>query len=71
MPTVAVPLEDIPTDPRDDPDLTALPGDRFSGLQLMCLMHVGFKRVEPSADPRTGLDEAYARALAMYRARDE
>jgi hypothetical protein len=47
--------------------LQALPNERFSGLQLMCLMHVGLKRVEPSLDPETGLDDAYSRALSLYQ----
>jgi len=47
--------------------LRSLPGERFSGLQLMCLMHVGFKRADPTMDPGTGLDDAYRQALDLYR----
>ena len=46
--------------------LQSLPREQFSGLQLMCIMHVGFKRVDPSVDPGTGLDDAYSRALEMH-----
>lgn len=50
--------------------LPSLPGERFSGLQLMCLMHVGLKRANPAADPKTGLDDAYSRALNLFQAED-
>jgi tetratricopeptide (TPR) repeat protein len=46
--------------------LQSVPGEQFSGLQLMCMMHVGLKRVNPSIDPGTGLDDAYTQALALY-----
>ena len=47
--------------------LQSLPGEQFSGLQLMCMMHVGLRRVDPSVDPGTGLDDVYAQALSMHR----
>jgi len=47
--------------------LRSLPGESFSGLQLMCLMHVALKRVEPSADTGMPFDEAYATALSMHQ----
>lgn len=43
-----------------------LPGEQFSGLQLMCLMYVGFKKVEPDLNTRVPLDDAYRQALQMY-----
>jgi hypothetical protein len=49
--------------------LQSLPGEQFSGLQLMCLMHTGLKHVEPSADPGTGLDDAYSTAVMMHQAK--
>ena len=30
--------------------LSAYPGESFSGLQLMCLMYAGFKRIAPEQD---------------------
>jgi hypothetical protein len=47
--------------------LQSLAGERFSGLELMCLMHAGFKRINPALDPKTNLDDAYAKALAMHQ----
>lgn len=46
--------------------LRFLPGEQFSGLQLMCLMYVGFKKVDPAVDTGIRLDRAYQEALEMY-----
>jgi Flp pilus assembly protein TadD len=52
----------------NDPDrryaLKSLAGD-FSGLHLLCLMHVGIRQLDPKADTGTGLDKEYDLALAM------
>jgi len=47
--------------------LQSIPGERFSGLQLMCLMYVGFKRIDPSADLEMPLHGAYLTALKLFR----
>ena len=47
--------------------LRSLPDERFSGLHLMCLMYVGFKRVDPAVDVGMPLDDAYDTALAMHQ----
>jgi hypothetical protein len=46
--------------------LKSIPGEKFSGLQLLCLMYVGFQRIDPTLN--TGLDfkNAYDLALKMY-----
>jgi tetratricopeptide (TPR) repeat protein len=44
--------------------LKSLPGD-YSGLHLICLMHVGVRLFDPSTDPGTGLQREYELALAM------
>lgn len=44
--------------------LNSLSGD-FSGLNLLSLMHVGLKILEPSADPQSGLDDEFEAAKAM------
>lgn len=55
----------------NDPDrrygLKSLPGD-YSGLHLMCLMHVGFRLFDQRTDPGTGLQREYDLALAMHGA---
>lgn len=38
--------------------LETLPGD-FSGLQLLCMMHVGLKNLDPDADSGSGLEREY------------
>lgn len=52
----------------NDPDkrytLKSLPGD-FSGLQLLSMMHVGLKQIDPSLDTQSGLDAEYEAAKTM------
>ena len=47
--------------------LRSLPGEQFSGLQLMALMYVGFKQVDPSVDTGMPFEEAYRAALALHK----
>lgn len=44
--------------------LANLDGD-FSGLQLLSLMHTGFRLFDPNSDTGTGLDREYEAAVAM------
>ena len=52
----------------NDPDkrytLKSLDGD-FSGLQLLSMMHVGLKQIDPSLDTQSGLDAEYEAAKTM------
>ncbi len=54
--------------PTNDPDkrysLESLDGD-FSGLQLLSIMHVGLKSIDPSLDTQSGLDAEYDAARKM------
>lgn len=56
----------------NDPDqkyaLKSLPGN-FSGLHLLSLMYVAFKRVRPDADVGVDFSPEYAQALAMQKSR--
>jgi Tfp pilus assembly protein PilF len=49
--------------------IKSIPGEELSGLHLLCLMYVGFKKIEPDLD--TGLDFAddYKMALEAYNSR--
>ena len=49
--------------------LKSIPREQFTGLQLLCMMYVGFQKIEPTM--YTGLDfkEAYTLALDAYKAR--
>ena len=49
--------------------LKSLPGERFSGLQLMCLMFAGFKRFAPEVDGGLDLDAPFLQALVIYEKR--
>jgi hypothetical protein len=51
--------------------LKCLPDEEFSGLQLMCLMFAGFKRVAPDQDVGMDLDEPFLTALQMFNAKRE
>ena len=44
----------------------ALPGETFSGLEMMCLMHAGFKRLAPGEDTGMNLDEPFLTALELF-----
>ncbi|EWH01948.1 hypothetical protein [Halomonas sp. BC04] len=52
----------------NDPDkrytLKSLDGD-FSGMQLLSMMHVGLKSIDPSLDTQSGLDAEYEAAKTM------
>lgn len=53
-------------DPTKNYILKSIPDKEFTGLQLLCLMYVGFQKIEPTMD--TGLDfkEAFNQALIAY-----
>jgi len=46
-------------DPQETHVLRALPGRTFSALQLICIMYVGFKRIEPGMDIGVELSEEW------------
>lgn len=46
--------------------LRSLPGKKFSGLHLMCIMYAGFKRIAPEQDIGMDLNEPYVAALKLY-----
>ena len=46
-------------------ELESLDGD-FSGLELLCLMHVGLQQFQPGADSGSGLEKEYAAAVEMF-----
>jgi tetratricopeptide (TPR) repeat protein len=51
--------------------LRSIPDETFSGLQLMCLMHAGFKRFAPDMDTGMDLEEPWHQALALFHATDQ
>ena len=51
-------------DPEHRYTLNNIAGD-FSGLQLLCMMHVGLKGLDPNADSGSGLDQEYEMAKKL------
>ena len=49
-------------------EIKLLPGETFSGLNLLAMMHVGVRQFNKDADTGSGLDEEYKTALAMTAA---
>lgn len=47
-------------------NLRSLPGESFSGLQLMCLMHAGFQQIAPEHDTGMDLAEPFLTALSIF-----
>lgn len=47
--------------------LRSLPGESFSGLQLMCLMHAGFQQIAPEHDTGMDLGEPFLTALELFQ----
>ena len=52
-------------------ELKSLPGEKFSGLHLMCLMYAGFKRIAPDHDLQMELHEPFLTALEMFQHRPQ
>ena len=55
--------------PRKNTPFSAYPGESFSGLQLMCLMYAGFKRIAPEQDTGMDLNEPWITALELFNVR--
>lgn len=47
--------------------LKSLPDEEFSGLQLMCLMFAGFKRIAPDQDVGMDLNDPFLTALNLFQ----
>ena len=47
-------------------DATAYEDESFGGLHVMCLMYVGFQKVDPSVDLRLPLGDACREALDLF-----
>jgi tetratricopeptide (TPR) repeat protein len=56
--------------PDEKYQLRHMPG-RFSGLQLLCCMYVGFQRIEPQMDLGFDLSNEYAMAKKMFEAKQD
>lgn len=54
-------------DPERKYSLASIPDEKFSGLQMMCLMFAGFKRIAPEVDPGMDLHEPFLTALQLHQ----
>jgi hypothetical protein len=43
---------------------------QFTGLQLVCYMYVGFRKIDPSLDVGVPLSDEYALALKLFEGED-
>ncbi len=57
------------SDPEPKYTLRSLPGENFSGLQMMCLMFAGFKRIAPDRDTGLDLDAPFLTAVGLFNAK--
>jgi len=53
--------------PENKYQLKNIPGEAMSGLQLMCIMYVGFKQLDPEVDPEMDLEDEYQQALGIWK----
>ncbi|MBX7245322.1 MAG: hypothetical protein K1X53_07470 [Candidatus Sumerlaeaceae bacterium] len=55
------------TDPDKRFTLRTLPGEEFTGLQLLAMMFVGWKQVEPTLNTGLDFEQAFQAALLLHR----
>jgi uncharacterized membrane protein len=46
--------------------LKSLPGEQFTGLQLLVFMYVGFKKIDPTVNTGLDFEDAYQTALKLF-----
>jgi tetratricopeptide (TPR) repeat protein len=46
--------------------LKSLPGEQFTGLQMLVFMYVGFKKIDPTVNTGLDFEDAYQTALKLY-----
>lgn len=57
------------SDPQRTHHLDSLPGESFSGLELICLPFAGFKRLYPQTNTGIDLDEPFLQTLELFHER--
>jgi hypothetical protein len=48
--------------------LKSLPGEHFTGLQMLVFMYVGFKKIDPTVNTGLDFEDAYQTALKLLEA---
>ena len=46
--------------------LKSLPGEQFTGLQMLVFMYVGFKKIDPTVNTGLEFEDAYQTALKLF-----
>ena len=54
------------TKPDSRYSLKSLPGEQFTGLQMLVFMYVGFKKIDPTVNTGLDFENAYGIALKLY-----
>jgi len=54
------------TNPDRRYSLKSLPGEQFTGLQMLVFMYVGFKKIDPTVNTGLDFEDAYEMALKLY-----
>jgi hypothetical protein len=53
-------------DPTQKYTMQTIPGEKFTGLQLMCLMYAGFQRFAPEQETGMDLHDSFLTALELF-----
>jgi len=56
------------TKPNSRYSLKSLPGEQFTGLQMLVFMYVGFKKIDPNVNTGLDFEDAYQTAIKMFEA---
>ena len=54
------------TKPDNRYSLKSLPGEQFTGLQMLVFMYVGFKKINPTVNTGLDFEDAYQIALKLF-----
>jgi hypothetical protein len=55
------------TKPDSRYSLKSLPGEQFTGLQMLVFMYVGFKKIDPTVNTGLDFEDAYQTALKLLK----
>jgi tetratricopeptide (TPR) repeat protein len=48
--------------------LNSLPGEQFTGLQMLVFMYIGFKKIDPTVNTELDFEDAYQTAIKLFEA---
>ena len=50
--------------------LKSLPGEQFTGLQMLVFMYVGFKKIDPTVNTGLDFEDAYKTAMKLFNTKE-